>query len=93
MICLQCGDCCIRFDILEIGKIAGMRCPHLDATNKCTIYADRPMTCRRHDYPAAVCPIGLGKRHEKPTGKCPNCGGLIFDGEYFCSLSCRNDFF
>ena len=92
MICLQCGDCCIRFDVPEAGKTAGQRCLHLDAMNKCVIYADRPSICRQHDYPAVLCPIGLEKQKKTPTGKCLNCGGLIFDGGYFCSRNCEHSF-
>ena len=61
MKCLQCGDCCIRFEIPELNKPAGQRCQHLTENNKCDIWdkAERPKICWTHDYPASICPIGL----------------------------------
>ena len=59
MICLHCGDCCTRFEIPEVEKIAGVPCKHLTAKMLCAIYTDRPEVCKRHDYPASVCPIGM----------------------------------
>ena len=66
MKCLHCGDCCIRFEILEINKPAGFRCQHLTEENLCSIYdkPERPMVCYKHDYPASVCPIGLQNQKE-----------------------------
>jgi hypothetical protein len=63
MKCLHCGDCCIRFEIPEINKRAGVRCQYLTDKNLCSIYykSERPMVCYKHDYPADVCPIGLTK--------------------------------
>ena len=89
MICLQCGDCCLRFDVPEVNKEAGERCQYLTVENKCAIYTKRPQICRQHDYPASVCPIGIEKQKKKPTGKCLNCGSLIFDGGYFCCQDCN----
>lgn len=61
MQCLRCGDCCIRFEISELEKPAGVRCKYLTKDNLCSIWdkPERPMICYKHDYPASVCPIGL----------------------------------
>jgi uncharacterized protein len=66
MKCLMCGDCCTRFEIPEINKPAGVRCQHLSDNNHCYIYhyLERPDVCRKHDYPADVCPVGLSKAKE-----------------------------
>ena len=92
MKCLQCGDCCIRFDVTEIDKPAGVRCQYLDIENRCSIYENRPLTCKNHDYPFAICPIGLKNQDKVPTGKCLNCGGFLFNGEDFCNDKCRTVF-
>ena len=61
MLCLRCGDCCIRFEIPELVKPAGVRCKHLTEDSLCAIWdkPERPTICYKHDYPARVCPIGL----------------------------------
>jgi len=61
MQCLRCGDCCIRFEIPELNKRAGVRCRHLTENNLCELWdkPERPKICNNHDYPAIVCPIGL----------------------------------
>ena len=63
MRCLHCGDCCTRFDIAELNKPAGVRCQHLTAENLCKLWGqeNRPEVCRKHDYPADICPIGTQK--------------------------------
>lgn len=68
MKCLKCGDCCIRFYIDEIDKPAGVRCWHLNDKNECDIYDNRPKVCVKHDYPAAVCPIGVTSLKERERG-------------------------
>lgn len=92
MKCLQCGDCCTRFDISEINKPAGVKCNYLDLNNRCSIYSNRPLTCRKHDYPFTTCPIGLEKKGKTPTGKCLNCGGYLFNEVDFCNDNCRSVF-
>ena len=93
MICLQCGDCCIRFDIPGFNKSSGMRCPHLTPENKRDIYDKRPDMCKNHQYSGfAICPIGEQKQIKVPTGKCRNCGGIIFDGGDTCSQKCSDEY-
>ena len=92
MICLQCGDCCTRFEIIELDKPAGVRCKHLTNDNKCSIYNTRPEVCMKHDYPFTICPIGKGNQNKEPTGKCKNCGGVIFNGSEFCCDTCYSLF-
>ncbi len=61
MNCTQCGACWVAPDIAALDKPLGLRCPHLQADNRCAIYARRPQICR--DYqPDAVC-----KMIEAPT--------------------------
>jgi len=50
---IGCGACCIAPSISSamplhpLGKAAGMRCLHLDAENKCSIFlaSNRPLVC------------------------------------------------
>ena len=92
MKCLQCGDCCTRFEILEINKKAGEKCYNLSDDNKCLIYTNRPQVCRDHSYPFDICPIGLKKQTKISIGKCMNCGSYIFNNDSFCSIECRDTF-
>ncbi len=57
MYCLHCGDCCRRMSPLS----APEPCPHLIERGTfvfCGIYDRRPEECRKHDFPARVCPVG-----------------------------------
>lgn len=57
MYCLHCGDCCKRMSPLS----APEPCPHLIECCTfvfCGIYDRRPEECRKHDFPARVCPVG-----------------------------------
>ena len=57
MYCLHCGDCCRRMSPLS----APEPCPHLVERGTfvfCGIYDRRPEECRKHDFPARVCPVG-----------------------------------
>lgn len=47
--CGACRACCRVFDVHELGKARGELCVHADRTGSalgCTVYADRPGTCR-----------------------------------------------
>jgi Fe-S-cluster containining protein len=45
--CGGCTVCCVVPSISEIGKPKGKACPNLGkAPHACTIYKDRPLTCR-----------------------------------------------
>lgn len=48
MSCGECGECCVRFDIPELNKAAGKTCRHFNSGAGCTIYDDRPNTCRAY---------------------------------------------
>jgi Fe-S-cluster containining protein len=60
--CRRCGACCIAPSIssaitaLGGGKAAGLRCPHLDEENLCSIYgrSDRPLVCSAFS-PSELC--------------------------------------
>ena len=54
MECARCGTCCVAPDISTLQKPAGERCPHLDATFSCGIYAERPAVCRGY-RPDGIC--------------------------------------
>ncbi len=59
MICLACGDCCLRMSPISEG-----RCPYL--TNEgdiyiCGQYDSRPERCANHTFPARFCPVGMNK--------------------------------
>ena len=66
MLCVRCGDCCIRFEIPELNKRAGVICQHLTENNLCKLWdkPERPKVCNNHDYPASICPIGINKLKE-----------------------------
>ena len=58
MICLHCGDCCLRMSPL------GSPCPKLDTRGDfyfCKDYENRPEECTNHRFPFKVCPIGREK--------------------------------
>lgn len=59
MICLHCGDCCLR-----MSPINGGECPHIIIEDKfhfCSKYENRPKECANHDFPSRFCPIGMSK--------------------------------
>lgn len=46
-----------------------------------------------HQYPTRIlkyekCDDSKGT----PTGRCPNCGGLCYNGEYICSIKCCEEY-
>lgn len=34
----------------------------------------------------------LDEARGEPTGKCPNCGGLCYEGRYLCSTKCEREY-
>ncbi len=48
MECTRCGACCVAPDIAALDKPLGLRCPHLDADNLCSVYENRPQVCRSY---------------------------------------------
>ena len=59
--CRQCGTCCVAPDISSLDKPMGIRCGHLDETNRCRIYGERPPVCRGYR------PDGLCAMIDAPT--------------------------
>lgn len=60
MICLNCGNCCLKMPPPHLGT----PCQHLvedDGFHFCNNYINRPEECANHDYPYNVCPIGKEK--------------------------------
>jgi Fe-S-cluster containining protein len=58
--CLHCGDCCLRMSPFDSPN----PCRYLiqkDNFYFCAIYDRRPEECRKHDFPAVLCPIGASK--------------------------------
>ena len=58
MVCLHCGDCCLRMSPL------GSPCPKLIQHGTfyfCGDYEHRPAECMRHRHPVGVCPIGAAE--------------------------------
>jgi hypothetical protein len=45
-VCGDCQLCCRLVPVPEIGKQAGVKCPASRVGKGCTIYAERPMSCR-----------------------------------------------
>lgn len=45
--CGTCTACCTTLGILELAKAPGVPCPNLSPVKGCSIYADRPFTCRK----------------------------------------------
>lgn len=45
--CGSCTLCCTVIPVLELKKPKGVRCEHLRFGKGCTIYADRPRSCRQ----------------------------------------------
>ncbi len=46
-----------------------------------------------HQYPTEI--ISYEEADETkgpPTGKCPNCGGLCYNGDYLCSDKCSKEY-
>ena len=46
--CTMCGACCVAPDIAMLDKPLGLVCPHLGPDNLCTVYEQRPATCRNY---------------------------------------------
>jgi Fe-S-cluster containining protein len=44
----MCGACCVAPDIAMLDKPLGLVCPHLGPDNLCTVYEQRPATCRNY---------------------------------------------
>jgi len=43
-----------------------------------------------HQYPTRIIKyIPVDESKGEPSGKCPNCGDLCYNGEYFCSKICN----
>lgn len=58
MICLACGDCCLRM------SPKGKDCPDLGEHGTiyfCKDYDNRPAECSNHVLPGRFCPIGVEK--------------------------------
>lgn len=58
MICLHCGDCCLRMSPLT----APEPCPQLiqiETFYFCGNYERRPIECINHQLPGMFCPVGL----------------------------------
>lgn len=58
MICLHCGDCCLRMSPL------GSPCPKLIKHGNfyfCGDYENRPEDCKTHQFPFPVCAVGVEK--------------------------------
>lgn len=47
--CGSCSACCTNLAVAELHKPAGVRCVHLTAAGKCSIYDTRPKGCRDFD--------------------------------------------
>lgn len=60
MVCLHCGDCCLRLSPFSSPD----PCPNLDVREDfyfCGCYDKRPEECASHRFPSKICPIGLEK--------------------------------
>jgi hypothetical protein len=46
--CAGCDACCTNMGVEEIGKLPGVRCPHLagEPGTSCSVYKTRPLACR-----------------------------------------------
>lgn len=67
--CGSCNQCCISFDIPEIGKKAGVPCRYL-TQHGCGIYQNRPPTCR--NFQCAWLKLEL-----KPMMRPNRCGFIL----------------
>lgn len=46
-----------------------------------------------HQYPTKILSYEeADESRGSPTGKCPNCGGLSYGGEYLCSEKCQKEY-
>ena len=46
-----------------------------------------------HQYPTKILEYEEADESKgSPTGKCPNCGGLCYKNEYFCSKKCNKEY-
>lgn len=60
MYCLYCGTCCRELN--PFSNDEKETCKHLVEINGfylCEVYDHKPDVCKKHDYPAHICPIGL----------------------------------
>lgn len=60
MICLHCGDCCLRMSPLSEPN----PCPHIIQDGDfvfCGCYQIRPEKCENHGFPFKICPVGMEK--------------------------------
>jgi len=76
--CGTCTACCDVIGVDTVGKPYYARCPHLDHAHPggaCTIYSDRPHTCR--DYRCAWHLGMLGPRVDRRPDQC----GVVFQLE------------
>lgn len=67
-LCADCTACCTVFEVKEVGKAFGQKCPHLGPTlfgPGCGIYADRPQPCKNY-----VC-LWLDSQRRQGTEKMP----------------------
>ncbi len=65
--CDGCSECCRVFDIPELDKAGGCRCPKLtrsELTPRCSIYPDRPDVCRDFECEWLR---GYGPDRDKPS--------------------------
>ena len=46
-----------------------------------------------HQYPTRIVKYTpVDETRGGPTGKCPNCGGLCYEGDYLCSKKCEKEY-
>jgi len=46
-----------------------------------------------HQYPTEILTYSEADESKgPPTGKCPNCGGLCYEGNYLCSKKCDKEY-
>lgn len=78
MPCGECGECCKAFAIPGLKKAAGVTCRHFNSGAKCTVYADRPQTCRA--YQCLWLKMSEDKRFDNPSPALrPDRCGVIID--------------
>lgn len=46
-----------------------------------------------HQYPTHILNYSpIDETKGEPTGKCPNCGDLCYNGDYLCTSKCERDY-
>ena len=46
-----------------------------------------------HQYPTSILKYdSVDNSKGEPSGKCPNCGELCYEGSYLCSSSCEKEY-